>query len=1121
MPHATLKLVPGVDTTKTPTLNELSISRTNLIRFSPDRSGLGLVQKLGGWTEFINGSFDAPIRAIKAWSDLEYTKYLALGGEGNIGAKVYNYDEGSTVDVTPYFLTENEESSFTNTGTALSAITAYTAVQLATTANLTATYSNGSSGVGATLTNSGTQARLSVDGVNVTNGDRILVKNQTTGLQNGVYTVTVQGTASTNWVLTRATDFDTSAEIINGATFFVQGGNVNTNRYYYCSNSSAVTVGTTSITFVRGGGITTTAGGSSITFYTTEVPSAASYVFFPTGVTVGNVNITGPYDILTTGNGLVTFNVPEMLTSISKIKSVTAGSNRTVTITFSQVHSFYAGQRIYVDGVDDSSFDGTFTISATPGDITPYTIQYTQTGITTATTSDGGTVNACINFGGVPPEFTTTSGSSTVQVNLVNHGLQVGDTFNVPISTTVGGVTLRGLYTVTEVNSPSIGNFSSVFKITADKSATSNATAYESGGNIYAYYFVSLIPSSQGANYFYGGGIYNEGLYSSGYVPSPNQGEAIVSPDWNFDNWGSILVASPQNGALYYWQPVGSNITNLSYMPNSPVYNTGFFVAMPQRQVVAYGSSFGTIQDPLLVRWCDLEDFTVWQAQAINQAGSYRLSTGSRIVGGIQASQQGLIWTDIDLWSMTYIGQPYIYSFNKIGANSGLIAQKAVGQMGGVVYWMGQKQFFRFAGSGVEVIPCPVWDQIFQNLYEGNDDNGNPYINRIRCATNSQFNEVTWYFPAKYLTTIDPESGLELQDAVAGNGEVNAYVKYNVALGQWDYGYQDPTDANVLVGRTAWIDQSVLGPPIGMATTASVNVNNGIEIRGYFTAESVYASGSSGLEIIYFSPVDQTFAVGTIVNVSGLTDDRFNGQFTVSESAVGSFSAVSVTSASPGVVTWTEHNLSANQPVYFTSTQSMPVGLSANTIYFVRTVLSEDTFTVSATIGGSEINTSSTGSGVIKCYNPSNIVVANDEFASTSATDTSAGEIVYDTNAVAYQHETSNNAATHAMKCGFTTGYAAIADGDRMTFIDQVWPDMKWGQFGQEKDATVAITFYVANYPGDIPVTYGPYDVTQDTQYLSVRMRGRLVAISVSSEDNDSFWRLGGIRYRFQEDGKY
>ena len=122
----------------------------------------------------------------------------------------------------------------------------HASVVAATTANLTATYDNGTSGVGATLTNSGTQAALVLDGVTLLVSDRVLVKNQTSGAQNGIYTVTDTGSGSSNWVLTRATDFNTSAEIQGGDFVFVTGGTSYDNTGWV-QTSTGVTVGTTAI----------------------------------------------------------------------------------------------------------------------------------------------------------------------------------------------------------------------------------------------------------------------------------------------------------------------------------------------------------------------------------------------------------------------------------------------------------------------------------------------------------------------------------------------------------------------------------------------------------------------------------------------------------------------------------------------------------------------------------------------------------------------------------------------------------------------------------------------------------------------------------------------------------
>jgi hypothetical protein len=121
---------------------------------------------------------------------------------------------------------------------------------VATTANLTANYVNGASGVGATLTNSGTLAALSIDGVALAVGQRVLVKDQTTALQNGIYTVTNIGSGSVAWILTRATDFDSVSQMIRGNVVEVISGTTNGVTAWMLT-SVITTVGTDSITFAR------------------------------------------------------------------------------------------------------------------------------------------------------------------------------------------------------------------------------------------------------------------------------------------------------------------------------------------------------------------------------------------------------------------------------------------------------------------------------------------------------------------------------------------------------------------------------------------------------------------------------------------------------------------------------------------------------------------------------------------------------------------------------------------------------------------------------------------------------------------------------------------------------
>jgi hypothetical protein len=120
-----------------------------------------------------------------------------------------------------------------------------------------------------------------------------------------------------------------------------------------------------------------------------------------------------------------------------------------------------------------------------------------------------------------------------------------------------------------------------------------------------------------------------------------------------------------------------------------------------------------------------------------------------------------------------------------------------------------------------------------------------------------------------------------------------------------------------------------------------------------------------------------------------------------------------------------------------------------------------------------------------------------------------------------FQHETSQNADGAAMDSYFQTGYFALTEADVLMFIDQLWPDMKWGFYGMDQGANILLTFYVTSYPNETPLVYGPYLLTSATTYITPRFRGRLVSIKIESNSINSWWRLGNIRYRVQQDGKF
>lgn len=397
---------------------------------------------------------------------------------------------------------------------------------------------------------------------------------------------------------------------------------------------------------------------------------------------------------------------------------------------------------------------------------------------------------ASVANGGAVPEFDTTSGSSTVTVTLADHGLAVGGDVVFPIETTDNNVTIDGLYSALSV--PNANEFTLLVNTQAD----TTGIFFMNAGNAQLVYYIALGPSASGVGYGLGG--YGLGGYGTGVVPDSQTGTPITATDWTSDNWGEILLECPEGGGIYYWEPTGG-FSTMRLVSTGPVFNHGMFVSTSAQILVAYGSTLdltidggiGVVQDPLLVQWSDSGNFFDWTPSDINLARNFRIPIGSKIMAGMAVSNQNLIWTDLDLWVMNFIGFPNAYGFNKIGAGAGAAGKHAVQQLRGGVYWMGRSNFYRYAGQGVEVIPCPVWDFVFQNL---NTD----YLENIRAIPNTGFNEVGWMFPS----------------TASANGENDSFVIMNIT----EPGQPWVTGPAGAMPRSAWIDQSVLGPPIATSS---------------------------------------------------------------------------------------------------------------------------------------------------------------------------------------------------------------------------------------------------------------------------------------------------------------
>lgn len=444
-----------------------------------------------------------------------------------------------------------------------------------------------------------------------------------------------------------------------------------------------------------------------------------------------------------------------------------------------------------------------------------------------------------------------------VQVQFYTHGLSVGGSFTPDLATsiiaTVGSMSydlsiLQVRYLVFHVidannfviDVPLFQGYP-VITLSYMEGSVHDGTGDVDGPQIG---YLGLIPGTTFSYYTSGNSFFIPGhntlattpLGSSGAwitvtVTIPPSTPEAIGIDWSVDNFGQYGLFCHAGGPIYqYTPPLSSSPGLVNLGTGSPQINEGMFVAMPQAQIIAYGSEAtigGGVQDPLLVRWSDVGNQYNFIGTVTNQAGDFHLSRGSMCMGGIQAPQTSLIWTDIDLWSMAYVGVgsgSAIYDFNILASGCGLIAQNARCVMGPATFWMGQQTFWVFNANGAQPVECPVWDQIFANI-------NTAYLGKIAAGADSTTQEIFFFYPS-----------------LASTGENDSYIKYNTLDNLWDYG---------VLERTAWIDQSVFGGhPLGADSSFNIQShetgydNNGVANSGVF-AETGFFDVSDGDDIMF------------------------------------------------------------------------------------------------------------------------------------------------------------------------------------------------------------------------------------------------------------------------------
>jgi len=232
-------------------------------------------------------------------------------------------------------------------------------------------------------------------------------------------------------------------------------------------------------------------------------------------------------------------------------------------------------------------------------------------------------------------------------------------------------------------------------------------------------------------------------------------------------------------------------LTGLADATDAPVVQNILTVSDASRFVLVFGTNdIGSTQlDPMLIRWSDQENPADWSPAATNQAGSIRLSHGSEIVAQMQVRQEILVWTDSSLYSLQYLGPPYVWGTQLMGDNISIMSQNAPALASGVVFWMGVDKFYLYDGT-VKTLRCDLRQYVFSDINMDQAD-------QVFAGTNEGFNEVWWFYCSSSSLTVDK------------------YVVYNYAEDIWYYG---------TLARTAWLDSGIRAYPV--AATYSQNIVN-------------------------------------------------------------------------------------------------------------------------------------------------------------------------------------------------------------------------------------------------------------------------------------------------------
>lgn len=386
--------------------------------------------------------------------------------------------------------------------------------------------------------------------------------------------------------------------------------------------------------------------------------------------------------------------------------------------------------------------------------------------------------------------FAATNGSSTLTVTDSSNGSNVGDFVTYTDAVSLGGnITAAVLNQEYQIQSvPTSNTYTIIAKDTDGNAVTANSSDTGNGGSS----TVAAYQITTGLDVFVDGTGWGVGGWGTGTWGSTSSlTDANQLRLWSMDNFGEDLISNPRAGGVYYWDKsdgLNTRSVALSSLTGSnlaPTKGLQVIVSDIDRHAIVLGADpiengvrSGQI-DPLLVAFSDQENIFDWEPTSTNTAGSLRCSAGSEIIGAVRARQETLIWTDVALYSLQFIGPPLTFGLNLVNEGVSLIGPNAIVNSPSGIFWMDRKGFYTYNGS-VAPVPCTVHAYVFDDFEEGQ-------AFQVFGILNKQFDEVGWFYCSSGQTVID------------------RYVFFNYVENTWSIGQ---------LSRTAWLDEGIFSQPI-------------------------------------------------------------------------------------------------------------------------------------------------------------------------------------------------------------------------------------------------------------------------------------------------------------------